>query len=185
MAIADLVLSIFGGGVTGLLGAALTRYGDYKNKQLEMQFQESRQSHEIELRKEDAKMLKLEWDSREKIALVEAESREDVAKSNSFQTALTSEPRQYANVGKFTKTQNLIMVILDFIRGVIRPGLTLYLCGITTAVYLQAGDIIKAQPIPVQSSIDMYSQISGTILYLTTTCILFWFGIRNQDKNKK
>ncbi len=184
MALSEIVLSIFGGGATGIIGAAISRYSDYKTKQLDNAHSQIMKENEIQMKNLDIKVIELEWAGRNSIATIEADARMDVADSQAFNTALNSEPKIYANSSKFTKAQNTIMVILDFIRGVIRPGLTLYLCAITTAVYLQAGTIIKDQPITIQHAVDIYIQISSTILYLTTTVVLFYFGSRPKKEKQ-
>lgn len=178
MGFSEIISSVFGGGVTGLLGAAISRFADYKNKQLDLQLQKEKFSNEIELKHADARIMELEWQSRERIALTEGESKESVAETQAFQTALTSEPKLYHNPTKLSRAQNAWMVLVDGIRGLIRPVLTLYLCGISTAVYMQAGSIIKHQPLSPEQSMEIYTQISSTILYLTTTCVLFYFGSR-------
>ncbi len=182
MQLTDIVMSVVSGGVTGLLGSVITLIAGYKTKQLELEGKKLDRDHEIALRHADARIIELEWQSREKIAMVETEGRMDIADSAAFQVALQNEPKQYANPSKFTKMNNSMMVFLDFIRGSIRPGLTLYLCAITTAVWMQAGDIIKSQPIPVEAAVDIYTQITMTVLYLTTTSVLFWFGTRVKEQ---
>lgn len=183
MGLGDIVLSIFGGGATGIIGAAISRFADFKTKQLD--YSQALQIGEIEIQKRslDAKIIEHEWNARESIAATESETSIELADARSFDTALTSEAKIFSNTPKLTRSQNWLMVVLDFIRGFIRPGLTLYLCAITTAVYLQAGNIIKAQPISVEQAVSMYTQISSTILYLTTTAVLFYFGCRVRERN--
>ena len=178
MVFSEIISSVFGGGLTGIIGAGISRYADYKNKQLDIEVQKLKFENEIQLRHIDERMLEKEWNVRDSIAVTEAESAMDVQDSKSFQTALTSEPKLYSNPKKYTNLQNTFMVFLDMVRGLIRPGLTLYLCGITTAVYLQAGSIIKQEPIGIEHSVQIYTQIMSTVLYLTSCCVLFWFGSR-------
>lgn len=178
MAFVDIVSSILSGGATGIIGAAVSRYADYKTKQLDIDLQKEKFSHEIELRHADARIMELEWTFKDKIASTEAQTHVEQFDSAAFQTALTSEPQRYSLADKLTSSQSWWMVILDFIRGIIRPGLTLYLCAITTVVYFQSSKIIGDQSVSVQQAVDIYNQITATILYLCTTVVLFWFGCR-------
>jgi hypothetical protein len=178
MAFVDIVSSIISGGATGIIGAAVSRYADYKNKQLDVSMQKEKFSHEIELRHADARIMELEWSYKDKIAATEAQTHVEQYDSDAFKTALTSEPQRYSLVEKLTNSQNWLMVLLDFVRGAIRPGLTLYLCAITTVVYFQSSKIIANQTVSVQQAVDIYNQITATILYLCTTVVLFWFGCR-------
>ena len=178
MNFSDVLTNVISGGVTGIAGAAISRYADYKNKQLDIEVQKLKFENEIQLRHIDERMLEKEWNVRDSIAVTEAESAMDIQDSKAFQAAVTSEPGLYHNPLKITKAQNAWMVFVDGVRGLIRPGLTLYLCLITTAVYMQAGTIIKMEPLGVENAVGIYTQISATVLYLTTTCVLFWFGAR-------
>ena len=49
--------AILGGGATGILGAAVQRYADYKGRQLDLQAQASKQAHEVAMREADAKIM--------------------------------------------------------------------------------------------------------------------------------
>jgi hypothetical protein len=174
------IASILSGGVTGIIGSVAQGIFAYKSKQLDVELQKQKYSNELELRKADAVIMAQEWASRTSIAQTEATAQIDSEDSKSFHAALTSEPQRYAE-GTLTSKQNWMMVILDFIRGIIRPGLTLYLCGITTAIYFHAKSLMGTDMISAQAY-ELVTQIVNTILYLTTTCVLFWFGTRNKQK---
>lgn len=160
--------SILGGGLTGLLGSVATGVLEYKTRKLDIELQKEKYANEIALKKVDAEMMTKEW-----AAKVEVED------SKAFNTSLTSEPAVY-HEGKLTKEQNWLMVVLDFLRGVIRPGLTLYLCAITTVIYVKAARLLNGEVILPGMAYDLVTQIINTILYLTTTCVLWWFGTRNK-----
>lgn len=178
----DAVLSIFGGGVTGLIGVIVQRYTEYKTKQLEAEMAKDKMAHEIDLKHIDAEIMQQEWASRTKVAEVEAAAKEDVADSASFSVALTSEPKRYSDETKMTKNQEWLFVMLDFTRGAVRPALTIYLCGITTVIYVQSKTLLGNLAITPDQAYTLTSQIIETVLYLTTTCVLFWFGTRNKEK---
>lgn len=154
------IASILGGGITGLIGSVTQRVFEYKSKKLDIELEKNRFEHEVALKS------------------IQYKAAVDVEDSKAFNTALSSEPKMYHDQGLSNK-QNWLMVILDFIRGSIRPGLTIYLCGITTAIYSQAKAIMGTSLLPFQAY-ELVNQIINTILYLTTTCILFWFGTRNK-----
>lgn len=79
------------------------------------------------------------------------------------------------------------LVALDVLRGVIRPGLTVYLCAITTLVYLEARGILAAAGASLNptQALAVHDLIVSTILYLTTTTVLWWFGTRNSERPPK
>lgn len=178
------IASIFGGGLTGLVGSVTQRIFEYKSKKLDIELQKEKFANDIALKRVDAELMAQEWAARTKVADVEATAKMDVADSEAFATALTSEPQRYSDVTHLTDKQNWLMVLLDFMRGAIRPGLTIYLCALTTAIYFQAKFLLRSNDITVEQAYDLVTQIIDTILYLTTTCVLFWFGTRNKAKQK-
>lgn len=168
--------SIISGGVTGLLGVAVQRFCDYKNKQLDIEVAKERMSHELLLRKADAEILEKEYAARVSVADIEADSK---AFSASF-----NEPIRFSEKVKYTESQGWLMVILDFIRGIVRPGLTVYLCILTTLIYMETREY-TGQNINEEKAFELMEMIVGTVLYLTTTCLLWWFGVRNKQLGYK
>ena len=177
--------SIFSGGATGIIGVIAQRIADYKNKQLDIEAQAKRAEHEIAMRKADAEIMAQEWAARTKVAEVEAAGREAVAAEQSFAASFGMEPKRYAEGVKPSRGQGWVLVMLDALRGSVRPVLTVYLCAVTTMVYLQAYSIMETQPLTADQAIDLVRLIIGTILYLTTTCVLWWFGTRNRSHPPK
>jgi len=175
--------SIVGGGMTGILGVVVQRIADFKNKQLDLQLNKQKYEYELTLRKVDAEIMAHEWAGRTKVAEVEASGREAVADSQAF-AASFNEPQRYSDPSRANNTQTWLLVILDFIRGIVRPGLTIYLCVITTLIYFQARELLGSS-IPEEHAYEILKTIIGTILYLTTTCLLWWFGSRNKQPAPK
>lgn len=172
MNLADILGNVFSGGLTGLIGIGVQRYYEYKTKQLDLQAQNDKFSHEIDMKRQDLAIMAQEWAGRTSVASVEASDHANVADSQAFQTALTSEPSKFSDASKLTPEQEWVMVGLDLVRGLIRPTLTIYLCLLTTLLYFQT------KGVPPDASV--LKSIIDTILYLTTTCVLFWFGSRNK-----
>ncbi len=72
-------------------------------------------------------------------------------------------------------------MILDFIRGSIRPGLTIYLCVLTTLIYVQTRTLIGTAMPPDQAA-AIVKEIISTVLYLCSTTVCWWFAIRGGRK---
>lgn len=146
--------SILSGGATGLLGTAIQRYADHKNKKLDYE-------HQLAMEQIKIAIADKEW-----------AGKVEVADSEAFKVSLTSEPKLYG------------IMWLDVVRGLVRPVLTIYLCALTTFIYFKAQNVLNVEYLTVQNAYDLVIQIINTILYLTTTCVLFWFGTRNRGKQK-
>jgi hypothetical protein len=177
--------SIISGGLTGIFGVGVQRYADYKNKELDLAASRDKMAHEVTLRKVDAEIMAQEWAARTKVAEVEAAGKEAVADSQAFAASFHMEPVRYSGDVKPTPGQGWLLVILDFVRGMIRPSLTVYLCVLTTLVYFQARDIQVRAGVSSEEAYQVVQQVVGTVLYLTTTCVLWYFGTRNKGQPPK
>lgn len=184
--ISSLFTSIISGGMTGILGVAVQRYADFKNKQLDIEQAKLRYSYETSLRELDAKIMAQEWAGRSHVAEIEAAGREAAADAGAFAASFGLEPVRFSAEVKPSRGQSWLLVVLDFVRGLVRPTLTIYLCALTTLVYFQARELIEfGEALSGGEALDLIKQIVGTILYLTTTCVLWWFGTRNKQKPPK
>ena len=108
-----------------------------------------------------------------------------VAKRAQAFAASFNEPVRYSEGVQATPTQAWLLLLLDLVRGLVRPGLTVYLCFVTTVVYLQARGLLVASPLTPEQAVGMVNQIIATVLYLTTTCVLWWFGTRSKQASPK
>lgn len=179
-----LFTSILSGGATGLFGVAIQRFFDLQNKKLDQASLKDRQYHEQEMKRIDLEIMEKEWEGRIRVAEVETEGKSDVAESQAF-AASFQDPKLYSANIKPDKKQGWTLVILDFIRGIVRPALTLYLCALTTIIYFHAKSLLITRPLEAAQALDLVKMIISTILYLTTTCVLWWFGTRNKQKAPK
>jgi len=170
----SVVSSILSGGATGLLGVVAQRYADYKNKQLDFE-------HAVALKEIDSKIMAQEYAAKESIVRIEAAGASDVADSKAFAESYSLEPPRYA-VGNLTTGQNWVMVLLDALRGAVRPVLTIYLCILVTIVYALAREKLRAEDLNAAQALELLSYIINTILYVWTTVTLWWFGTRNKSQ---
>lgn len=177
--------NIFAGGATGLLGVIFQRFSDYQNKKLDLQLEKQRMDNELEKRKIDILIADKEWAGRLSVARAEGEASMQVAETNAFSHSLWQEPDRYSTATKLTSNQQWLMVILDALRGVVRPFLTIYLCALTTYVWFQVKMLMGTTHIEEEAALEVWKMVVGQILYLTTTVVLWWFGTRNKSEVSK
>ena len=177
------VSSVVGGGLTGIVGVVVQRWADYRNKKLDIEASKDRYAHEINLKRVEGEIMAHEWAARTRIADVETAGRSDVADSQAF-AASFNEPQRYSADVRPNRGQSWLLVILDFIRGIVRPGLTLYLCVLTTLIYFHIREALKGDPLDQAQMAELLKLVIGTVLYLCTSCILWWFGVRNRGPQK-
>ena len=79
----------------------------------------------------------------------------------------------------------LMMATVDFLRGILRPGMTAYLCALVTAVYVMTREKLRVEDLTAEQAIELFRYIVATILYVWTTITLWWFGTRNRQQQPK
>lgn len=178
------ITSILTGGATGLLGVALQRVFDWLKVGQEIKLRQIDHDHEEKMRRVDIEMLNAEWEHRAKVAEIETQGKVDAEEAKAFAKSFASEPQLYSAKVTPTTIQGYILIFLDLVRGLVRPGLTLYLCIITTMMYLEVMALVKlyGMVMNAETAMSLMDKIISTILYLTTTCVLWWFGTRNKQK---
>lgn len=176
--------AVLSGGLTGVIGAGVQRFADYKNKKLDIESDRAKFSHEIAMRRVDAEIMEKEFAARTRLAEVEGDIKRDVADAEAF-AASFREPVRYAEGATLTPRQTGWMVALDFMRGIVRPGLTLYLVILTTLIYGQASALMSGSAFTPADALELTSRTVDTVLYLTTTATLWWFGTRNKQAPPK
>ena len=176
--------SIVGGGATGILGVVVQRFFDLKNKEKDAELLKLKHSHELGLRNLDLQIMQKEADARTKVAAFESSASESVAETHAF-AASFSEPTKLYEAAKPTPGQAWAIVMLDIFRGMVRPVLTLYLCVTVTVMYIEAMKLVGGVAVNPDKAYELINLIVGTVLYLCTTCVLWWFGTRNKQSAPK
>lgn len=184
----EIITSLFGGGITGLLGGVLTRIADYFTIK-------QKNSHEVEMSKLELEQTKLEADRDIIIAKDRTMSDREIAeteaiiKSHEFDKASYVSSAVLDNVSAKTKAVIAVMMALvDFVRGMTRPGLTLYLCVVTTWLAITAYEILEKADQAALSGAELgglLKMITHGIVYLTATAVSWWFASRSKMGSEK
>lgn len=184
MSLLDTIGSIAGnvlsGGVTGVLGVAVQRVADYKNKQLDLELNKQKLDNDLAMKEADYRIMTQEWAARSKIAETEAVQKTEASADQAFSASFNEPQRYSASATALTPGQAWLLVLLDFIRGIVRPGLTLYLSLVATLLYWQTRQLVPT--VDPHEATQLMATIVDSLLYLTTTCVTWWFGTRNKGK---
>ena len=159
--------SIFAGGATGLIGTAISRLGDFFQ-------QRENHKHELELMRENRETMK-----------VRGELNMQAKDAEAFESSIAADKAAYTTGKDLPKWAEFMLAFVDFVRGLMRPALTIYLIVLTSLIYHQIDAVLKAagvQSIQADLAADLLRKIILTILYLTTTCVTWWFGTRTKAK---
>lgn len=167
-----LLAPLLSGGATGILGTVIQRFFDTKAKKIELEMLNQKHQNDIALRRLD-------------IELAQAGYKATEAKADAEALAASYKTEAGWFAGKnYSPKQQWLLIVVDVIRKLVRPGLTLYLCAITTIVYFKAERLLNGDIMLPGMAYDLVGQIIQTVLYLTATCITWWFGSRYKGVSK-
>lgn len=178
--------SVFAGGATGLLGLLLQKYFDLQTKKLDIDAAQKRAETELALKDKDLQIMTAEWQQRAKVAEIEGDAAIGVEAQKAFAQSIAADHATYLTpeVAKGDPFAVRILAVLEFARGVVRPVLTLALLWMSWQLYEQTDAILRS--LGTHPSVEILQSqmllISSTILYLATTVVTWWFGVRNSQQ---
>lgn len=185
------------GGVTGLLGTTLSQIFKYKTSKLELDGIKVNNDHEIKMVEAETKAMILEAKANIKVTQAQVEGAIELEDSKIY---LESQKQGNKNIFDNKWIDALIGVegkwrivtipiagfvailfgFVDFLRGLIRPALTIYLCGATTWITWMAWKIMEKNSIALTTdqAVNIFSEVTNIVTYLTVSCVTWWFGDR-------
>ena len=177
------------GGITGLVGTWLKSKHERDMLKLEMDERQKDREH-------DLSVMKMEGDNAVRVADIHRQEADDTASGKALEKSYSLEPKRYSEGLAFPDTwygrvlsslTAVLMFSLDFFRGMMRPGGTLYMMILNTFIYLQYQEMVETyaiKPTPEQAyAITMY--FVSSFAYLLTTSFVWWYGDRNRQKPPK
>lgn len=173
------------GGLTGLIGNGLTAFTNYKTQKL-------KNNHELAMAEQDRLNITAEADAavkieQERVKGVEiegelaalTESYKQSSKSLFHKSYMDKMPKWIAT------TVGLMFAFIDFLKGAARPVLTYYLMGASTWLTMLTYDMLQkmqGQALTQEQAYDLFNLLVTTIVYLTVTCVTWWFADRRMAK---
>lgn len=183
------------GGLVGLIGNGITTFFTYKQKSMEYKHQERM----VEL--ETTAMI-AEAEANIKIVKAQVEGAVEIAETNAYMESIKQGNReqfsdkwvsQLLSVegwARFFATPVAVIVaflfgVVDFFRGLMRPALTAYLVGLTTWTMILAREVLdksQIQTLTAAEALVLYQDVITLVIFLTTSCVTWWFGDRRISK---
>lgn len=183
------------GGITGLLGSVVTGIMNYKTMKLKNEHDAKMVALETAAMKEEAKMqiavTKTEIEGAVELADAQAYMKgQIVGNQQTFSDKWIDKLFSVEGWIKYFSVPMAVILALafgfvDFLRGVMRPFITLYLTGMTTIITWMSWQIMKKyglDTMSVQEAIGIFNQVISIVIYLTVTCITWWFSDRRMAK---
>ena len=187
-------LDVILGGITGLLGNAISSFVNYKTMKL-------KNEHERDMVKIETEAMKAEAEMQIQVTKAEIEGEIELADVKAYSDSQTvGNQKMFSEqwIDKLFSIQGWVKYIaipfgviiavlfafVDFLRGFMRPGLTMYLTGMTTVITWMAWKIIQSNGMEMTASeaVAIYNQVISIVIYLTVSCVTWWFGDRRTAK---
>lgn len=189
-----LLTSVMSGGATGLLGIIFQRYFDSKSKGQDIEVIRLNHANALDLKRVDIEMLDRQVAGNIAIAEVQRDALvqqalavertheadgdvQALAASINADRATYLTPDVLKSGGKWTA---FFMGMVDWLRGITRPLLTVYLVVLTHLMFNWCRELAAVHG-SVLSSVELKEIITlvlSTLLYLATVAVVWWFGTR-------
>ncbi|MCK5613133.1 hypothetical protein KAR91_65270 [Candidatus Pacearchaeota archaeon] len=194
----DILGSLAGGAITGLVGPIISAIGNYKMKKLELDGKKSDQAHDLLMVTAESEAMLAETQA--KIEVQKEATRGEVEKAElsafsksleelkvkHFKESYMDRLEKAGPLGRFAViVVALALAGIDVLKGTMRPVLTYYLIGATTWVTYMAYEImqrVSTELITQDWAQGMFEKVTLTVVYLTVTCVTWWFCDRRMAK---
>lgn len=192
------------GGVTGLLGTFLTSWNQRKIKELEIKDKAADRQHEVAMVAAETQAMLAETDANIKITEAQVEGAENLQNARTYATlqevanapslADSLAERLFETTGFLAFIAQpvailicLLLGICDAVKGIARPAITAYLLGLSTWLSMTAWAVLEKRGAPLSAlqATSIVEQVIGSVLYLTTVAVTWWFGDRMAAKGLK
>jgi hypothetical protein len=171
------------GGITGLFGGIINRIADhYTTKE--------RHKHEQLMLDKNTKYLQLETERDVQVAKEQANAIKEKSGLDAMAKSYDADRATYFDAKMIDGLPPLAKVIIaafmafvDFVRGLTRPGITLYLCVLTTIMYMEQKTILaqlQISPDPLMA-LGVTRDLVHAVIYLTTMAVGWWFATRTKQ----
>lgn len=202
MVILDIITAVFGGGITGIIGTVTTSIINYKTQKIKNEHEVAMERVKIDTMKAQAEITK------NLISDVGSEAKNVMQSAVEVQDAIAyGKSQQYGNEQVFSSNwiEKLLQVkgwtswfsfpiayiiiilfgIVDFMKGLMRPGITLYMMGASTWITMLAYGILEKagiEKMKIEDAANIFNSVVVVITYLTISCVTWWFGDRRTAK---
>jgi len=189
------------GGVTGLIGNVVGGWFKLKHAQVQQEMLGIKNNHEVAMVKVETEAMIMESKANIAITRAQIEGAVELADANVYlQSQKEGNKNLFSNKwidklmtieGKWkfiTLPAGVIVAMLfgfvDFLKGLIRPGMTMYLVGLTTWISFKAWDIMQMEGVKmsITEATGIFNNITSIVVYLTVSCVLWWYGDRRMAK---
>lgn len=188
----SLITGVLSGGATGLLGILIQQWGENKKRRHDLELLKQQHTQTLELRRIEGEqalqMATVSAESAEKLAEIQAAARLEESASDDYRASVASDRATYSSLdAQKVWYVAAAMGFVDFLRGIIRPGITIYSMVLLTLLLYWVHDM-WSRSLLVLSPDDtkkLMLEVVGTTTYLVITTTVWWFGRRPESPPKR
>ena len=184
-----MVLESILGVFSGILGSGITAFTNFKMQKLKNEHEEKMVHLEKEAMIAEAQMNIKITETQVQGELLQLEERnfgKNIELANS--RAVDNKMIDKLFASRWTAWLGSLLVfslgVVDFLKGLMRPGLTLYLVGLTSHLTFFAADILayKQALMDVDTAAELFTKVVDIVIYLTVAVVTWWFADRRVAK---
>jgi len=188
---ANILASILGGGLTGLIGNALTSFTNFRMQKLKNQ-------HEEKMTELDMQTIRLEAEMNVKVTQAETEGKISLAEVDALKASYGQAEKPLFDSSYMNKLMespwtawigailSFLFGVVDFLKHLARPALIYYLMGVSTWITIIAYQTVEkatgTDPLDLVKSLELFDKVTTTMIYLTVSCVSWWFADRRTAK---
>lgn len=189
------------GGITGLLGNCIGAYFKYKDAQIQVELTKAKYEHDLKMVAAETEAMIMEAKANIAITRANVEGAIELEDAKAYAISQTEGNKslfgqdwinkmlEVQGWGKYIAIPTAVFIAImfgfaDWLKGILRPGLTLYLTGVSTWITFTAYNVLKAQQevIGTVQAVAIFGDAVNVITYLTISCTTWWFGDRRLSK---
>lgn len=178
------------GSITGLLGTVISHWSDANKRKADIEMVRLNHAQTLELAKqEQAHTLAMAQQTaavQERIADIGAQSRAVEQAGLDFRASHESDRATYSTAAAQTNSRLVrwAMGAVDFLRGIIRPGATIYALALHTMLLMWLMDMVNRAQITLTKDLTerLVLEIIFTTTFMVSTFGTWWFGIRGRSQ---
>lgn len=173
--------------LSGLVGNVVTAFTNYKTQKL-------KNEHEIALIDAETKAMIAETQANIKVTETKVAGEVEKLETSAYLENLKLGNRREVSSKMIEKLFDspwtlplgvllvFLLGVVDVLKGFMRPGLTLFMTIVTVYLTMQAVEIMGNEILTATEAANLVSRIIDTVVYLTVTCVVWWFGDRRVAK---
>lgn len=178
------------GGITGLIGTIITKWDEAAKRKADIELQrlQNEQTRFLAAQEQEheLKLAALTTASAERLADIQAAARADETASQDYRASHDADRATYSapQAQAQSRAVRWAMGLVDFTRGMIRPGATLYSLALLTGLLVWVTRLYaeKAVALTPDQTQRIALEVIFTATYLASTTTTWWFGVRGQSR---